>query len=703
VVSHVRIWLWRLAAALGLSLVLLVTTARLTLLDANFDAQAIGRVDGYDRVYTEVLPSPAAQQALRQALAGLPVDPNYLASNVRLLLPPPVLRQLTQRLLADYVDVVLGRAGTINVDRALQPVADNLARLVGQLLPGTVATAPRLRAGSLSAFEGQVQTLVGQLDAGTAEPRLPTVALGPANVQRVTAILTAGLPPSQAAALAARVSPLLLVGDLSAAFAIVLPAYLDDSAVRALGIRADEGAHLLVDLLPAQVTAAAPHPVLPYGLGWLTALGGLLSVACLVPLLAERGQRARGLAISLGCSTAVALVVGWSVRAIAADPLRAISRGHALDPASRRLLADVDDQLRQGVSRTYLELTAVIALAALVSLVVSRATVTRTSSKRRLLLGSGSALLIGAILAVAAAPPSGSPRVCNGSARLCDRPYNEVTYLTSHNAMSSSDRGFLAAWQDLDIAGQLDNGVRALMLDLHYWTTPAEAAPVLAGLDRRTRAVLAPLVQTFEPHPGVWLCHELCQLGADSARAQLRALGQWLTDHPDDVVTLILEDNVSAADVQATVSAAGLDHRLATPPAPGEPWPTLQQMIRSGRTLAVFTQTAKLTTGPIRNFYQYAAETPFEADNISALSCQPGRGAATAPLFLVNNWVTATIPSRTQALATNGRLFLLDRVRRCEIQRNLRATFVAVDFTQVGQPLQVVDELNAVVPARADP
>ena len=37
-------------------------------------------------------------------------------------------------------------------------------------------------------------------------------------------------------------------------------------------------------------------------------------------------------------------------------------------------------------------------------------------------------------------------------------------------------------------------------------------------------------------------------------------------------------------------------------------------MIDQGHRLAVFTQRATLTSGPIRNFYQYAAETPFEAD-----------------------------------------------------------------------------------------
>jgi len=187
----------------------------------------------------------------------------------------------------------------------------------------------------------------------------------------------------------------------------------------------------------------------------------------------------------------------------------------------------------------------------------------------------------------------------------------------------------------------------------------------------------------------------LCQIGADPAHDQLAAVGRWLSSHPDEVVTLILEDDVSAADVQTTISSAGLDPLLAIPPAPGKPWPTLQRMIHDGHRLAVFTQRANSTNGPIRNFYDYAAETPFEADRASALSCDPGRGPASAPLFLVNNWLTSTLPSRSAALAVNGERFLVSRVRHCQQQRGLHATFVAVDFAQVGQPLQVVDELNA--------
>ena len=176
--------------------------------------------------------------------------------------------------------------------------------------------------------------------------------------------------------------------------------------------------------------------------------------------------------------------------------------------------------------------------------------------------------------------------------------------------------------------------------------------------------------------------------------AQLARVRGWLAQHPDDVVTLILEDDVPFADVQATLTAAGLDPWLATPPVRGGAWPTLRQMVDRKQTLMVFTQTAKPDQGPVRNFYQLAAETPFEADSPASLSCAPGRGSVTAPLFLINNWVTMTIPTKAVASSVNSPTFLSDRVQRCDSQRGMLANFVAVDFSDTGDPLEVVQALN---------
>jgi hypothetical protein len=118
-------------------------------------------------------------------------------------------------------------------------------------------------------------------------------------------------------------------------------------------------------------------------------------------------------------------------------------------------------------------------------------------------------------------------------------------------------------------------------------------------------------------------------------------------------------------------------------------------MIEQHHTLVAFTQDADLTTGPVRNFYRLAAETPYQAATVKGLTCAQGRGPASAPLFLVNNWLTTTAPSRSAALRVNNFAFLLARVQRCQAQRGMRANFVALDFTQIGQALDVIDALNA--------
>ncbi len=687
-------WAFRLVAAAGLTLVVVTTTARLTLLDAGFDAKAIDATDGYDRVYAEVLPSPAVQRAIERGLTGLPVESAYLTANARVLIPPPVLEQVVKLAISGYVDVALGKAARVDLDRVVQPVVDNLVRLVQELAPDAVATAPRLHAGSLAAFDTRVSRLFRQLAAGEVDLRLPIVRLRARDVDRAADMLTAGLPDATAATIRPRITALLAAGDLSGAFALVVPAYLDEAAVQRIGVSAEAGARRALRSLPASAAAGQPRTMLPLGLGWLTLIGLVLSTACLVPLLDPRGRRTHDIGATLAGAAVVALITGLVLRETLVDPLRGVAESHGLDPSARRLALDIDRELRTGVAHTYLALVAALAAMAVTLWLVPRVRLPLVR-RHRLVVGLAGFAVAASLVVIVTLTSNQASRVCNGSPRLCDRPYNDVTYLTSHNAMASSDRGFLGANQDPDLTAQLDNGVRGMMLDLHYWTTPEQAAPYFASLDPQTAKALSPLVTTLQPRPGVWLCHEVCQLGADPAIAQLRTVGDWMKDHPDEVVTLILQDDVSAADVREVVAAAGLDSLLATAPAPGAPWPTLGQMIDSRHRLVVFTQNATFTEGAISNVYDYTAETPYAARTRADLSCAPGRGPASAPLFLVNNWISRGLPTRAGALNVNSQRFLLDRITRCQAIRGLRATFVAVDFAQVGDPLRVVDTLNA--------
>ena len=56
---------------------------------------------------------------------------------------------------------------------------------------------------------------------------------------------------------------------------------------------------------------------------------------------------------------------------------------------------------------------------------------------------------------------------CNGFDDLCDKRYNEVAYLTTHNSFNSSQDSFLFPNHNTNIKAQLNFGVRAFMIDVY--------------------------------------------------------------------------------------------------------------------------------------------------------------------------------------------------------------------------------------------
>src|ERR1700676_5089587 len=110
---------------------------------------------------------------------------------------------------------------------------------------------------------------------------------------------------------------------------------------------------------------------------------------------------------------------------------------------------------------------------------------------------------------------------CNGSPLLCDRRYNDVAYATTHNAMSNRQEHWLAPNQNFNLSRQLNDGVRALMLDLHYF------------LGR------------------VYLAHGNVLWGRKSLADGCQDIHMFLDSHPGEVLTLILENRVRPGDIAA--------------------------------------------------------------------------------------------------------------------------------------------------------
>jgi hypothetical protein len=317
-------------------------------------------------------------------------------------------------------------------------------------------------------------------------------------------------------------------------------------------------------------------------------------------------------------------------------------------------------------------------------------------------------------------PAHASVAACNGAAALCDKPLDEVALPATHNSMSATVKGWYASQQERGIAGQLDDGIRGLLIDTHYADKLANgrARTYFASPADLSRAVKQDGVstQTYEAAlrlrervgfkgsgtRGMYMCHTFCELGATPLPDGLKDIHDFLVTHPGQVLVVVNQDYVTPADFVKAVADAGLSRYVFTPPS-GDHWPTLREMIDSGHRLLVLAEN-RAGGAP---WYQPAytrllQETPFAFSGPAQLadtasSCQDNRGTANAPLFLLNNWVTTDpVPRPSNASEVNAYATLLARARACERARRHVINLVAVDFYRRGDVVRVTNTLNGV-------
>jgi hypothetical protein len=360
--------------------------------------------------------------------------------------------------------------------------------------------------------------------------------------------------------------------------------------------------------------------------------------------------------------------------------------------------------------------------------------VARPSSRRAQRLMSRLAVPAVAVAAVAAAlaivgtgggdeAAAVTPTSCNGYAALCDRPLNEVAFPATHNSMASVT---LSSWlfgqQDGTIRDQLGYGIRGLLIDTYYGFPEKDGVRTdLASLPKRQLAVqeigeeAVKAAERIRSRLGeqklgprqIYLCHTFCELGAVTLSSALADLRSFLVSHPGEVIIVINQDEgVAPADIERAFGDAGLLDLVYR--GPFGPFPTLREMIDSGRRLVVMAENDAddVSWYPLafRNLLQ---ETPYTFKSTAQLtepsqleaSCRANRGPAAAPLFLVNNWVdTSPVPRASAAATVNAHSALLRRIETCQRIRRRIANLVAVDFYKRGDVLGVVRALNRVSP-----
>jgi hypothetical protein len=168
----------------------------------------------------------------------------------------------------------------------------------------------------------------------------------------------------------------------------------------------------------------------------------------------------------------------------------------------------------------------------------------------------------------------------------------------------------------------------------------------------------------------------------------------WSTN-PDEVVTLLVQDETASADNVAVFAEAGLEEYVYVHEGgPDGDWPTLAEMIDSGDRLVVLAENEGPPPAWYHSAFTHVQDTPFGFATPEEMSCDPNRGTSDAPLFLMNHWVSLIAPDRRSATTVNAFDFVVDRARRCKAARGQLANFVAVDFYGIGDVFGAVEALN---------
>ena len=259
--------------------------------------------------------------------------------------------------------------------------------------------------------------------------------------------------------------------------------------------------------------------------------------------------------------------------------------------------------------------------------------------------------------------PPVSPSLCGGQPGYCDRPYNEVSQVCTHNAMSNVADGFVFPTpnQTPGLTRQLDDGVRCLMLDTYWHEDEAS------------------------------LCHGACGLwGVRPLHDGLVEVRAWLEAHPTDIVAFILEAYLDEEQTSQALTDAGLAPYLYRHAGLGTPWPTYGEMIAGDERLVVFTDDADSVESWHLDWRTHGWETPF---NDESFTCDPGRGEPTAAehqVFILNHYTLCGGGGCPEnAVVNNDYDGLLERALSCSEADPVRnpggqiPTFVNVDHYDV--------------------
>ena len=166
----------------------------------------------------------------------------------------------------------------------------------------------------------------------------------------------------------------------------------------------------------------------------------------------------------------------------------------------------------------------------------------------------------------------------------------------------------------------------------------------------------------------------------------------FVVAHPDEVIIIIVEDYVTPQDLASEFDKAGFADLVYTG-NPSPPWPTLRQLIESGRRVLVFTESGRPGVSWLHPAFATFRETPYSFHKVEDFSCRANRGGDAGSLLQINHWIDTTpTPKPSNAAIVNAYPFLLARAEQCASERHHIPNLIAVDFYRTGDLFAVVNK-----------
>ncbi len=704
------------------------------ILTTGFYIDALDETRAFDRVYEDLLSDPELTDDIEPLFGSIGVNRSYSVSTLRFVAPPDQLRTWSQEAIDRLTAYVRGDVPRYSGEIDLAELIDNQRSALVTYVVAQLVSSDVQPSASPTEFEQNLNKYVSDLASGQIPLTIPVATITPDAAERVTNAILRPLNAQSADAIRNQVETYVSVNDILGALTVAVPELLETEIERANQSLVDWlGGDLTVDPTTtfADVVQEGGNVAIrrldslretadilsPRWLPWVSFALMAVAISGLIVLSRDNVRRlmatgflfvATGAAISL-----IALAFGESLFDLLAgrpfdDAFRDAPQGWGLPQSARELIADIKTAL-------FSDLAESVAIAGLILFLIGVAVIFVAQLVIHLpgavlgrydwLLSREGAQVISLIALIGAVvpllllnePDRGPALTCNGHTELCDLPYDEVTFAATHNSMAASSEGWLFPSQDVSIRQQLDDGIRALLIDSQYWQEPSVAFNRLVNTESvgpELMSYIEPLLSGFgSPPPGAFLCHLTCWAGAIELSRALSEIRLFLEENEGEVLTLIIQDAITAVDTEDAFRNAGLLPYLVEKEI-DEPWPTLRQMITSGERLVVMAEVGSPPPAWYMNAWSVMQETPFDAQSADVLSCAENRGTAENSLFLMNHWVNRTPPDRVDATHVNGKSSIVARANECELARGQKPNFVAVNFYRQGDLLAATDELN---------